>query len=99
MMKATRDNTHKKNIIENIFNKVGLPKSYTAKIINDIIFILISNIIIKKKFKIKNFGTFLLIKKSKRIGRNPKNKLEYEISKRNILSFKVSENFKKRLNK
>ena len=72
---------------------------YGGHIINDIIFILISSIIIKKKFKIKNFGTFLLIKKNKRIGRNPKNKLEYEISKRNILSFKVSENFKKRLNK
>ena len=53
MMKATRDNTHKKNIIENIFNKVGLPKSYTAKIINDIIFILISSIIIKKSSKLR----------------------------------------------
>jgi nucleoid DNA-binding protein len=55
---VTRDNTHKKNIVNNIFKKVGLPSSYAAKLVNDLIIILITNLISKKKFKIKNFGTF-----------------------------------------
>ena len=62
---VTRDNTHKKNIVNNIFKKVGLPSSYAAKLVNDLIIILITNLISKKKFKIKNFGTFDLKKKKR----------------------------------
>ena len=62
---VTRDNTHKKNIVNNIFKKVGLPSSYAAKLVNDLIIILITNLISKKKFKIQNFGTFDLKKKKR----------------------------------
>ena len=97
-MKVIRNNTHKKNIIDNIFNKIGLPSSYTAKIIDDIILILISGIVTKKIFKIKNFGTFSLRNKNKRKGRNPKSKKEYEITKRNVVIFKLVDSMKKKLN-
>jgi integration host factor subunit alpha len=97
-MKVIRDNTKKKNIVKNIFLKTGLPKTYINKIIDDLNLILISNIIFKKKIKIKNFGTFLLKKKNKRFGRNPRNKSDHEISERNVVTFKVSEDFKKKLN-
>ena len=97
-MKVIRNNTHKKNIIVNIFNKIGLPSSYTAKIIDDIILILISGIVTKKILKIKNFGTFSLRKKNKRKGRNPKSKKEYEITKRNVVIFKLVDSMKKKLN-
>ena len=97
-MKVTRDNTHKKNIINNIFHEIGLPASYAAKIVDDIISILISNIIAEKKIKIKNFGTFTLKKKNKRVGRNPKSKINHEISERNVVNFKASEDLKEKLN-
>jgi integration host factor subunit alpha len=97
-MSRIRDNTQKKNIVDNIFNKLGLPSTYTTKIVNDIITILISNIIKYKKFRIKNFGTFILREKKKRIGRNPKNKVVYEISERNVITFKPAESLKKKLN-
>ena len=58
-----RVNTHKKNIINNIFNKVGIPVNYANKLVDELILILISNIVIKKKLKIKNFGVFNLKKK------------------------------------
>ena len=64
-MKVNRNNTHKKNIINNIYNKVGLPSIYAAKLVNDLLSILISDIITQKIFKIKNFGTFNLRKKKK----------------------------------
>ena len=66
-MKAIRDNTHKKKIIEKIFNKLGLPRNLIAKIIDDVFIVLISNINSKKSIKIKNFGTFLLKKKIKEL--------------------------------
>jgi|TARA_B110000444_G_scaffold187017_1_gene176268 integration host factor subunit alpha len=92
-----RDNTNKKKIISNIFIKMGLSSNYTSKIVDDIISILILNILGQKKFKIKNFGTFYLKRKNKRMGRNPKNKKTHEISERNVLSFKPAENFKKKI--
>ena len=98
-MKITRDNTQKKIIINNILNKIGLPASYSSKIIDDLIQTIILNIIIKKKIKIKNFGTFFLKKKNKRIGRNPLSKRTHEISERNVVTFKISEKLKNKINK
>jgi nucleoid DNA-binding protein len=97
-MKKTRDNTHKKNIITNILEKTGLPASYAGKIVDDIILILISDIIKKKVFKILNFGSFFLRTKKKRVGRNPKNKIDYIIKERNVVTFKQAEDLKKKLN-
>jgi integration host factor subunit alpha len=97
-MKTIRDNTSKKNIASNIFKQIGLPVSYATKILDDVISILISNIVIKKTIKIKNFGTFSLKKKSKRIGRNPKSKIEHEITERNVVAFYSAEDLKKKMN-
>jgi nucleoid DNA-binding protein len=98
MKKITRANTQKKNIINNIYNTVGIPSSYVKKIVDDLISILILNVLEKKILKIKNFGTFSLIKKNKRIGRNPKNKFNYEILERNVLTFKSAIELSKRVN-
>ena len=97
-MKKIRENTNKKIIVNNIFEKTGLPASYTSKLFNNIIEIIISNIFKDKKFKINNFGTFLLRKKKNRIGRNPKNKVNYIIAERNVVTFKPAENLKNKVN-
>ena len=52
MKKISRDNTHKKDIVSNIFNAVGVPSSYAAKLIDDLISILIFNLIKKEQLKI-----------------------------------------------
>jgi len=95
---VTKINTHKKDIIYNIFNTVGIPSSYASKLVDDIIFILISNVIQKKQLKIKDFGTFNLQHKKKRVGRNPKSKINYEITERNVLTFKTSAQLRKKVN-
>ena len=98
MKTAIRNNTHKKNIINNISNTVGIPFSYASKIIDDLISIVISNVALQKHLKIKNFGSFNLKKKKKRIGRNPKNNINHEISERNVLTFKASDMLSKKVN-
>jgi integration host factor subunit alpha len=97
-MTISRNNTHKKNIINNILNKMGIPLKYSSRLVDDITSILIENIIITNLFKIKNFGTFTLKKKNKRIGRNPKNKIIHEILERNVVTFKSSDMLKRRIN-
>lgn len=81
----------KKNIKRNDLAKIlsiktGYPTSFSKKIIDDI-FDLISQNIKLGKFILKNIGTFKIIRKKERIGRNPKTKKEYNITARNTLSF------------
>ena len=49
--------------------------------------------------KISSFGTFEVINKKERIGRNPKTKIEAKISSRKIVKFKPSQLIKEKLNK
>ncbi len=98
-MKLIRDNSQKKVVTNNISKKIGLPINYSSKIVDDLIFIIISNIIIKKKIKVKNFGTFLLKQKNKRVGRNPLSKVNHIISERKVVTFKTSEYLKSKINK
>jgi len=75
-----RNNLKKEDIARNIFVNIGIPFSYSAKIVTDITEIILVNLLLRKKIKIKNFGIFSLKQKNERIGRNPKNKKEYIIS-------------------
>ena len=51
---------------------------------------IISGNILEGELNLKNIGTFKLVHKNERIGRNPKTKKEYKISPRKTISFKVS---------
>ena len=50
------------------------------------------------KVKISSFGTFKVMNKKERIGRNPKTKIEAKISSRKVVKFKPSLVIKKKLN-
>ena len=86
------------DIVKNIFLNIGISSSYSAKIVNDLIYILISELCLHGKVKIKNFGSFKIQSKNKRIGRNPRNNKEYEVSARIITKFKAAEELKIRIN-
>ena len=98
MKLTSKNNTHKTNIINNISNYVGLANNYGLKLVDDLTLILINNVIKKKNLKKKNFGTFTLKKKEKRIGRNPKNKNNHEILARNVVTFKAAVKLNKKVN-
>ena len=67
-------------------DKLGFSELYSKKLTDDLIKIIINNII-TGNFNLKNIGTFKIIKKKKRIGRNPKTKEEFIISARKSLIF------------
>ena len=67
-------------------NKFGFSELYSKKLINDLIKI-ISHNIIAGNFNLKNVGTFKIINKKQRIGRNPKTKEEFIITARKSLIF------------
>tara|TARA_B100002051_G_scaffold139651_2_gene132642 strand:- start:846 stop:1139 length:294 start_codon:yes stop_codon:yes gene_type:complete len=94
-----RINLTKKEIINSIYMQIGFSKKISETLLEDIFQILIKNIISEKKVKISKFGTFVLRKKNKRIGRNPKTKEERIISERNVILFKPSNELKRYINK
>jgi integration host factor subunit alpha len=84
----------KADLVEIIFEKVGLSK----KEAQDIIEILFESI--KESFeagesvKIPGFGTFNVRRKAARRGRNPQTGEELEITPRKVLTFKASNQLK-----
>ena len=93
-----RINLSKKDLVNIIYMQIGFSKQITESIVNEFFSIIISNLCKKKSVKISKFGTFLIKSKNSRIGRNPKTKEEKEISKRNVVLFKPSKEFKDLLN-
>ena len=57
------------------------------------------NLIKFNKIKISSFGTFEVVDKKERIGRNPKTKVEAKIVARKVVKFKPSNTVKEKLNR
>ena len=91
------NNYKKKDLIKDLSNKTGFSLNYSTKLISDLIEAIVNNIGMQN-FKIKNIGTFKIINKKKRIGRNPKTKEEHIISAGKSISFITSKNLLKKLN-
>ena len=87
-------NLTKNDLIKNISLKTGLSYNVSKKIFNDLIYILIHNIK-NQSLILKNIGTFKIIHKKERIGRNPKTKDEFLISARKSISFTPSKKIDK----
>ena len=91
------NNITKVDFFRNINNKTGFPISISKKIVDDLL-IICTEMIKNNELVFKNIGTFKLSKKNERIGRNPKTKEEFLISKRKSIRFVVSKNLDKILN-
>ena len=91
------NNITKVDFFRNINNKTGFPISISKKIVDDLLAIC-SEMIKNNELVFKNIGTFKLSKKNERIGRNPKTKEEFLISKRKSIRFVISKNLDKILN-
>ena len=94
-----RINLTKKDLINQIYMQIGFSKQISENLIEEFFSLISLNLKDQKKIKISKFGTFSLREKKQRIGRNPKTKEEKKISKRNVILFKASKEFKKLINK
>ena len=74
--------------------QIGYSKHVSESLIDEFFSLILLNLKEEKIVKLSNFGTFKLRVKNPRIGRNPKTKEKKEISKRNVVLFKPSKEFK-----
>ena len=85
-----KQNISRDEIADSMKSEFGFNRKLCLDIVNDIIEVIIVGLQSDKKVKIHNFGTFKMNNKKSRIGRNPKTKQEYNISSRNVVTFKAS---------
>tara|TARA_Y100000591_G_C21580090_1_gene567840 strand:+ start:331 stop:630 length:300 start_codon:yes stop_codon:yes gene_type:complete len=93
-----RINLTKKDLVNRTYMQVGFSKQISENLIDEFFSLIVQNLIKEKKLKISKFGSFLIREKKQRFGRNPKTKEKKSISKRNVVLFKASKEFKKFIN-
>ena len=81
------------NLYPNIFRKD------LEKIIEIIFQEIITSLNEGKNIEIRGFGTYKIVKRKARIGRNPKNSESVQIPEKNAIKWKMSKTFFSRLNK
>ena len=92
------NNTLKKiDIAKKINEEIGFSVMLSKKIVNDLIDALGQNLK-KNNLSLKNIGSFKIICKKERIGRNPKTGENFKIKPRKSISFKASKKLIKNVN-
>ena len=91
-------NFKKIDLIKNLSLKTGFSLNYSKKLCDDFFDIVIKNIS-TGKFSLKNVGTFKVVFKKERLGRNPKTNEEFVISSRKSIIFKPSKDILDKLDK
>ena len=94
----TNKNLTRKDLSNKIFKNLGFSKNLSSIIVDDFFETLISEIIKLNKIKISSFGTFTVLNKNERMGRNPKTKVDAKILSRKVVKFKPSLIIEKKIN-
>ena len=92
-------NFTRKDLSNKIHKNVGFSKNLSLKIVDDFFESIILDIIKSNIIKISSFGTFSVLNKKERMGRNPKTGIQAKIFSRKVVKFKPSLSFKKKINK
>ena len=93
-----KKNFTRKDLSYKIYQNLGFSKNFSSTIIDNFFEIIVQELLKSEKVKISSFGTFKVINKKERIGRNPKTKIEAKIVPRKVVKFKPSLLVKEKLN-
>ena len=93
-----KKNFNRKNLSSKIYKNLGFSKNFSSAFVDNFFEILVTELIKSNEVKISSFGTFKVMSKKRRIGRNPKTKIETVITPRKVVKFKPSQVIKKKLN-
>lgn len=84
-------------ISDAVFRKIGLSRNESAKLVDAVLDNVSGALVRGEKVKLSSFGTFSMRQKSARVGRNPQTGQEVPIPARKVLTFRASDQMKKRV--
>ena len=93
----SQDKITRENLATQLSEEFGIAYTIAYQKI-DLILNLWASSLISSDLNISSLGSFKINQKNSRLGRNPKTKEEKEISKRDVVLFKPSKEFKELLN-
>jgi integration host factor subunit alpha len=85
------------DISEQIAVRTGLPRQRANEILEDVLEEMIQGLVKEGNLKLSSFGSFAILSKNNRIGRNPKTGQEVMIMPRKAISFRASHILKERV--
>src|SRR5262245_60719562 len=85
-------------LAEAVYRRVGLSRTESAAFVDRVLKEITDCLERGEKVILSSFGSFVVRKKSQRIGRNPKTGIEVPISPRRVVVFKSSAVMKQRIN-
>ncbi len=86
------------DLCEAVYRKVGLSRTESAMFVEAVLKEITDCLERGEPVKLSSFGSFVVRKKGRRIGRNPKTGKEVPISPRRVMVFKPSAILKQRIN-
>jgi len=88
----------RQELAEAVYTAVALPRKDSAALVDQLIDEICDALVRDGEVKLSNFGTFKVLSKNERMGRNPKTHLEHVISARKAVSFKPAAGLKRKIN-
>lgn len=76
---------------EAVYRELGLSRAESAELVESVLNHICDALVRGEQVKISSFGTFNILDKNKRMGRNPKTGLEATIAPRRVISFRPSQ--------
>ena len=89
----------KEDIIRDVMTQVALNRNTARNLVESVLSNIKESLASGDGVMISGFGEFKVRHKRARVGRNPKTKVEHEISERKVVTFHPSNDFRKELNK
>jgi integration host factor subunit alpha len=85
-------------LAEAVYNAVSLPRKDSAVFVDRMIDEICDALVRDGEVKLSNFGTFRVIAKTERVGRNPKSGVAAIIPSMRVITFKAAAGLKRKIN-
>ena len=85
------------DLSESVFREVGLSRNESSDLVESVLEKISASLVAGEQVKISSFGTFSILQKNARVGRNPKTGEEAPIPPRRVLTFRPSHLMKDRV--
>lgn len=88
----------KADIVEIISSNTGITKIETEAVVNGFLQTVIDSMKRGENIELRGFGSFKVVKRARRIARNPKTNQEVIVPEQHVPVLKISKDFKKAVN-
>jgi len=89
----------REDISGSIAEKIGIPHNHGKRVLDQLLEIMIKALVRDGQLKLTSFGTFMVLHKNNRVGRNPKTGQDVMITPRKSVSFRASDKLKHKIAK